>query len=324
LVARKVRRVYQLLLKIFTDGSMTIASYAQTLGVSSRTLQRDVNDLIEIGLPLERNAGTITFKGSKRLGLPDLDLSESNRLFLANLLNLAESYFGELDQDNIRSLRRALSNSFISEKQRNQVLNISNFYYFLNQKQERVKYSILKTLEKAMAENISLFVVYSHPLKNEINFCFEPHSIVFSKSHWYVFGRNVELNARLFYRVSRIDKLMLSYEHFHQLEKDEVERMLSKVWEVHYGEKSYEISVKFAQSSVEKLIETDRHPSQVIKENDDGSVVLTVNVCGYKEFMWWVLSWGNQAEILSPQWIREKMAHEISAMKDIYSINGDK
>lgn len=324
MVERKLRRIYQVLRKIFTDGSMTLSTYAKILRVSSRTLQRDVNDLIRIGFPFERHGGTIALKGSKKLGIPDLDLSENDKLFLANLLNLADSYFGELDQDNIRSIRRALSRTFINEKQRNQVQNVSNFYYFLNQRQERVKYSILKTLETAMAENRRLLVVYSHPRKKELSFPFEPNALVFTKSHWYAFGMNIQKDTRLFYRVSRIEKLMLSEERFKQLEKEEIEKMLYKVWEVHYGERVYEISVRFVPSAVERLTETERHPSQVIQHNEDGSATLTVNVCGYKEFMWWVLSWGAQAEIISPQWIRERLTTEISAMTHLYLTNCDK
>jgi proteasome accessory factor B len=313
-----------MLRKIFTEGSMTLSTYAEALNVSSRTLQRDINDLIRIGFPFERHGGTITLKGNKRLGIPDLDLSESDKLFVANLLNLADSYFGELDQDNIRSMRRALAKTFINKKQRNHVLSTSNYYHFLNKRLEHVKYSVLKTLETAMVENRRLFVVYAHPSKKDKSFPFEPNALVFTKSHWYAFGRNTQLEARLFYRVSRIKELILSEEQFAQLGKEEVEKMLSNVWEVHYGERSYEIAVRFVQSAVERLTETERHPSQVVQHNEDGSATLTVNVCGYREFMWWVLSWGAQAEILSPQWIREKLAKEVWEISNLYLRNSDK
>ena len=45
---------------------------------------------------------------------------------------------------------------------------------------------------------------------------------------------------------------------------------------------------------------------------------MTVHISGYKEFMWWVLSWGKNAEIISPEWIRKKVTEELKFTLENY------
>ena len=54
--------------------------------------------------------------------------------------------------------------------------------------------------------------------------------------------------------------------------------------------------------------ETVWHRSQVLTELPDGHVELTVRVAGIVEIRPWILSWGDQVEVLDPPELREAVA----------------
>ncbi|MEY8252194.1 MAG: WYL domain-containing protein, partial [Colwellia sp.] len=67
-----------------------------------------------------------------------------------------------------------------------------------------------------------------------------------------------------------------------------------------------------------KLLFEERVTGSVIKETDKGLVV-TFSEKPYPEFIWWLLSFGSQLEVLKPLDLRDKVKSEITSMNDLYS-----
>jgi len=55
----------------------------------------------------------------------------------------------------------------------------------------------------------------------------------------------------------------------------------------------------------------DWHPTQTIRENKDGSIVLSFKTNHFFEVKRWVLSWGDGAKVLAPKELVEEVKQEI-------------
>ena len=314
--SRRLRRSWIFIYHIIKKREIrNLPKEAEALGVSLRTLQRDIKDLIAAGFPLEHGKGWVKLKANLELP-PELYASERDRIVMLNLLSLGESFFKETAEKSLKNLKRAILKSFPDSKLEH--LEASNYYIFHNPKVEKIKYCVLNSLEKSMVRKLCVYIEYNHPTKGNQAFPFEPYRFLFSKGHWYVLGKNKELKATLLYRVSRISKVHLSKTSFKMPSDEEIKNIVSGIWETHCGNRIYEIKVKFNPEVASKIAETVRHRSQKIEYLKDGSLIMTVHISGYKEFMWWVLSWGKNAEIISPEWIRKKVTEELKFTLENY------
>jgi len=68
-----------------------------------------------------------------------------------------------------------------------------------------------------------------------------------------------------------------------------------------------EVRVRFSRAVAARVKEAIWHPTQQLQDEPDGSVVLTVRVAGTMEITPWILSWGAQAEVLSPPSLRDQI-----------------
>jgi predicted DNA-binding transcriptional regulator YafY len=59
---------------------------------------------------------------------------------------------------------------------------------------------------------------------------------------------------------------------------------------------------------------------QSFEHRPDGSLILTFKSQSYLEVLSWVLSFGAQAEILEPDWLRAEMAQAVKALSKVYKI----
>nr|WP_083761917.1 WYL domain-containing protein [Syntrophothermus lipocalidus] len=62
------------------------------------------------------------------------------------------------------------------------------------------------------------------------------------------------------------------------------------------------------------------HPSQEIeKELPDGSVVVSFEGCGLSEMVAWLLQWGDMAEVLSPNSLRDEVRQVAEKIARVYT-----
>jgi predicted DNA-binding transcriptional regulator YafY len=74
------------------------------------------------------------------------------------------------------------------------------------------------------------------------------------------------------------------------------------------------VVIRFDASLERFLKENIWHPSQEFSKDQDGSVLLTMEVGGFSEVMSWVLGFGKQAEVLEPEHLGAAVAEEARAM----------
>lgn len=77
-------------------------------------------------------------------------------------------------------------------------------------------------------------------------------------------------------------------------------------------------TIRFAPEAATYVAERQWSEDQTINQNDDDSITLNLQVQSVPECLAWVLSFGETAEVLSPNWLRNEMKKVVTNMKKCY------
>jgi predicted DNA-binding transcriptional regulator YafY len=77
-------------------------------------------------------------------------------------------------------------------------------------------------------------------------------------------------------------------------------------------DKPVKVKIRFEKKIAGYIKEKIWHHSQKIEPQKDGSIIFSAEVAGTDEVRHWLLSWGRCAEVITPQFLREEIARELS------------
>ncbi|MDN5338431.1 MAG: hypothetical protein PWQ20_1501 [Thermotogaceae bacterium] len=317
---KRLQRVLEILLDLLKGENISTRSLSQKYGLSIRTIQRDIRLLRAAGINLKSNKGIIKF-GGKMKNL-DLSLSSQEKKLALLSLELSEKYLSPAFFDTIMKLKEKLTKSLKEESIYTEYVDEISAYTILSPKFEKLNHKIFEKIESAILKGKCIKILYSNPQKGEDELLFEPYQIIYSDEHWFIFGKVRNKNFETFLRISRIKAIEITQKSFSRPNSKSLNEKLKYVWGTHYSNyEPIEIKIKFSENVAQKIKDTLRHPTQSIEDLKDGGIIYTIKVLGYREIISWVLSWGRNAEILSPDWVRERIKNEIKEMARVYDDN---
>ncbi len=82
------------------------------------------------------------------------------------------------------------------------------------------------------------------------------------------------------------------------------------------------VIVRFKPLVARNVAEVNWHKTQRTKFLPDGSLEFRATVSGFSEIAWWILGYGDQAEVLQPARLRHLIAQRARNMAAMY--NGEK
>ncbi len=81
------------------------------------------------------------------------------------------------------------------------------------------------------------------------------------------------------------------------------------------------VVIKFAPRIAPLIQEVRWHPTQKLHTMPDGKLIFEVAVAGLREIAWWVMTWGDEAEVLEPKELRERVIETARKMVEVYQEN---
>jgi predicted DNA-binding transcriptional regulator YafY len=84
-------------------------------------------------------------------------------------------------------------------------------------------------------------------------------------------------------------------------------------------DKPVKVTIRFDKKAAGYIKEKIWHHTQEIEPQKDGSIIFSAEVAGTEEVKHWVLSWGSQAEVIEPGFLREEIAQELKNCLKKYS-----
>lgn len=147
-----------------------------------------------------------------------------------------------------------------------------------------------------------------------------PYAVMFRKRAWYVIAHVEAYNRVQTFRINRIQSVAITYTPFTIPEDFAVQKHMEKSWDVRLGAETH-VVIEFAPRIAPLIREVFWHSTQKIHEKTNGGLRFEATVAGWQEVGWWVLTWGDEAEVIEPTELREWVAETAEKMASVYRQN---
>ena len=180
--------------------------------------------------------------------------------------------------------------------------------------------SIYQQLLHAIAQSRAVRIRYdSFAEAVEIQTKLSPYRVLFSRHSWYVIGRSSLHREVRTFNVGRIGALELLDEQFQVPRRFSIERYLGNAWHlIPEPGGDEEVVIRFRKKVARNVAEVHWHKTQRLEMRADGTLDFHITVSGLNEISWWILGYGDQAEVLKPDRLRDMIAQHAARMVKAY------
>ena len=307
---------------------------AITFETSKRTIERDLECLREVqserlerweqpgvgvvyGLPYGRRKWNTTLwqvlavvVGTRLTGFL------SGRSFATEVEPLLEQFRGSLDPGKelrLRGLERKIHVVRTGQKD----------YRHDDEMQE-----LLADMLKCLLTNKAVWVSYLSPKRRRQGLdprklLTHPLSIVLYRGAVYfvvevVGGDWRDVPARINLALDRITDAEVTEEHFDDPVDFDPEEFFAGAFGIFTGEESYQVEIRIDDNYAPYVTERFWHESQKLVPEDEGGLVLRMELGRLEEVTDWILGMGEHVEVLAPEELRERVQERLEGALSIY------
>lgn len=302
----KIDRLIGILSVLLQREKVTAPQLAEKFEVSRRTINRDIEDLCKAGIPIVTaqgsNGGISIMEGYKidRTLLTSSDL----QAILAGLRSLDSvcrtNRYGQL----MEKLSAGASDECAGGQP--VLIDLASWYKgSLSPKIELIRAAI----ERCEAIR---FLYYSS--KGETVRCVEPYHLLFQWSSWYVWGWCRDRKDFRLFKLNRMAELSSTGETFAKRQDAQPDLSNERVFPEHYR-----VKVRFAPECKWRLVE--EYGSSCYTEEEDGTLLFSVGYTNRENLIGWILGFGDKAELLEPEELREELSEIGRAIWERYRVD---
>lgn len=324
----KIRRLLHLLERLQSGRIHNAKELAEFCNVSRRTIFRDMKTLQDSGIPVLYDASKSGYwitggaylpptdltlaetlslmllaqeMGSKRRGIPFHGIARDTALKLqSNLPNHLRQYVGEL------------SESIQIDTEPHADLEDKQLHY------ERT----LEALTSRKKIRLRYNSLYDRKV---IRTLVSPYRLLFQRRSWYIIGRSSLHRSVRTFHIGRIQDSELTEDDFTPPPRFSLQRYLGNAWNMvrERGERC-EVVVRFQPLVANNVAEVAWHKTQRVIWNSDGTMDFEVTVDGIHEISWWIMGYGDQAQVLRPQKLVDLITSRVERMAESYQVGKPK
>ena len=299
----KIDRLIGILSILLQKDKVTSAQLAEKFEVSRRTILRDIETLNMSGIPViseQGQGGGISIVSNYKVDRTLLS-SDDMRAILSGLQSL-DSVSGT---NRYRQLMEKLSAAETSS------VNADNHIIIdLSSWDKSAVADKIEMIRQAMEKRMMIMFRYFSP-KGETTRKLEPYHLVFQWSAWYVWGFCTDRNDYRMFKLTRMTELQMTDEKC--AERDVPEYTCDKL---RHTRGEIEAEVRFDKSLKWRLI--DEFGTDMLGYDDNGDIRLTLTWEDAPTFYRYILSFGDSAEIISPEGYRQEFAELLKNISDKY------
>ncbi|MCA9100707.1 MAG: WYL domain-containing transcriptional regulator [Planctomycetales bacterium] len=313
----RIKRLLQIIHLLQNRNGATPDSLTFDCGVSRRTIFRDLSLLRDVGVPYVFDEEERRYYLPAEYFLPPTNFTAQEALAvivmcneLGNhssvpLLSSARRAAAKLESGLPRELREYISS--VSPKMAMQLVPNSAAL---------IEPDHYETLVEAIARRESVRICYaSYTEADDICTKLDPYRLLFSRRSWYVIGRSSMHRSVRTFNVGRISAVSELGDPYEIPAGFSLERYLRNAWHlIPEPGRDEEVHVRFDAMVAGNVAEVRWHKTQQTKFNADGSLDFHVIVSGLGEICWWILGYGDKAEVIRPPRLRALVADHARRM----------
>jgi predicted DNA-binding transcriptional regulator YafY len=320
----KAQRLSRITLLLYRHPKgLTAVELARMCNVTPRTIQRDLHDLEEMGIPLWDDSDEEMHGRAPRYGilggyyLPPIHLTLDDALALYLAARLLARHADSYDPHIAEALAKLAG--ILPEPIADHVhATIRN----LVSRPEDERFSrVLSTLALGWATRRAVRIHHQAAHSEHVHeqllcpYFIEPSAVGHAT---YVIGYASYFQGLRTFKVERILEAELTDQPFQIPEDFDGPALLESAWGIEYGEELEEVVLRFTPTVTRRVKETCWHPSQRLEDTPDGGCIMRLTLANPQEMVYWVRSWGPQVEVLGPAWMREQIAREAEETRRVY------
>jgi predicted DNA-binding transcriptional regulator YafY len=317
----RIRRLLQLISLLQAGRAYNTEALAQASSVSRRTIFRDLDVLRSAGIPLVYDENHERYQIAGTRLLPPTTFTPEEALVL---IVLCHDLGDQLPAPFFRPARSAAlkleSNMPARLLERVQTTSQAVHIQMMPTNRLAGQEPLYEQLIRAVSEHRSVRMWY-HSLAESKELCtrLNPYRQLFSRRSWYAIGRSSVHRATRTFNVGRIRKLELLEDGYQVPRGFSLSRYLRNAWHlIPERGPDQQVVVRFDRAVAENVAEVTWHKTQEVHFNPDGSLDFRVTVSGLSEISWWILGYGDRAEVLEPDRLREMVAGHAARMVQRY------
>ncbi len=285
---------------------------AEEYETSVSTIKRDIADmkeLLDADIVFKKNIGYVYNKPPKLLD----NLSEKSLIISAIIksilknLNFVPLFANEMISD---------LNNFINKD----YLELSDKIDFDLSEYEDVDITKFREIIESLLYKKVIQIHYSDQNNKKTIREVEPIKLVNYTGKWYLVAYCFEKKDFRLFAIARISKLIFTEKQFqNNYNLSEVEEYLKNSFGLDYSNNPQIAKIKIYEpvATANKHIKWHKHQiTKYVKDNDNGYLEITLPVGRYQEIIGRVLKFGEYAEILEPEDLRNEWLARIKKMYD--------
>jgi len=315
----RVSRIVQILTALQSGEHYGADDLGKLLGISRRSVFRDLKELESIGVPYSYDTKKGSYKINPEFFLPPIDLNLKEALSLCLLIHKTRGHlplpfknsalFAALKiENNLPAKIRQYCQSAL----RNVSIQTDKFA------PAAALDRIFSDLQRAIVQKRKVNIAYMSLFERKrIVTDLSCYHLMYNQRAWYALGySSLHKQVRTF-KINRIKKLTPLEKCYIDGEKFDLAEYLSVAWNMIPEGKIYNIKLRFLPKVAQNVAEVNWHSTQKVTRNIDGSATVEFRVDGLGEITWWILGYGDQVQVLAPKVLRKriiKMAENLIAL----------
>ena len=322
----KVERLHEIHKILDAGRSVTKADLARILGVTEKTIQRDLQDLREkVGAEIIWDASARTLKyATPALALPPLVVHSEDEVFA---VLVASQVLREFKNTHLGRYMEGIASHLMehmSEKDREYILSPDKFSY-VHAPVAHIDPEVWETVTAALRHNRLLDITYqkvdgSKPSKRKI----APLHLRGFQGRWYLLAYCYRRNQVLIFHVSRIREAKPhadgTFNPKRSIFRVDLATYFPSASQMFVSDDTYDCRIRFSPTVAERVKEVTWVEGQTVEDEADGSVVLSFSVPSLVEVCHFVLQWGGEAEALEPEALVEMIRADLDRLCEVYRL----
>ncbi|NOU82066.1 WYL domain-containing protein [Paenibacillus sp. LMG 31459] len=314
----KTERLLSIVMELQRSKLQTADELAEVLGVSVRTIYRDMQALSEAGVPVIGETG-LGYSLMEGYFLPPISFTTEEAVSLLLGAEFIEKRFDPTYRNSARSSRRKIE-AILSRPIREETTRIQGSIRLLQKDEmavmvrEKINLGIIR---EAMLEGKKIRFTYHKRVAeadgNRVNVrTVSPYGLAHDEQNGWLLLAFCDLREDIrHFRVSRISDLTVTEDTFQTPDNFNLESYRPK------DTRSIRVCVIFNPDITDKVEEANNYYMETAESKEDGYHV-TFRVREPEELLSWMLGWGADVVVTEPESFKNRIREEIEKMKERY------
>lgn len=318
-MSERLGRFLNLIMYIQNRPGISAKELADRLEVNIRTIYRDIQWLRDQGFPIENYGKNTGYRFSTQFAMYPLEWTAEERRAISFLPTVLEQLKGLVSPETLSALEKIVA---VIRKKR---LEEETWFEHLAQSIQvgtpaympETKNFLSVILEAIHSRRTIQATYFTQSRLARTERKIDPYFLVPRELRFYVVGYcHLKKDIRIF-RLSRFENVVLLPRRFTMKDFD-LAQYLKNTWSIIRGDDHIQFKIKFSPSIAGYIKEEEMFLRPILRDMDDGSLLMEVTVNHEQEFLKWLMQYGPEAEILQPRKYREKMKEILNQWKKTY------